>query len=226
MPESLNDPRAQRILDATIELVVHYGYDKTTVSDIAEKAGVSKGAIYLHWPSKDDLFEALIWRETWRYVDDWLARIENDPDGGTLVGLFKNALLTMTDKPFIQAMMIKDRRILGDFMRRKGSEIVSQGYGMSKEFIAMMQAAGALRQDLDPEVAAYVMNSIRYSILTMDQVLLSGQTPPMDKVIEMTAAMLDRFLTPEDGGNREAGKQIIKGLIEAFRQQQQAAAKK
>ena len=59
-----NQERADRILDAASKLIVHYGYDKTTVSDIAREAGVSKGAIYLHWASKDDLFEALIFRES------------------------------------------------------------------------------------------------------------------------------------------------------------------
>ena len=43
MAKSDNKEREQRILDAAAELFVHYGYDKTTVSDIARQAGVSKG---------------------------------------------------------------------------------------------------------------------------------------------------------------------------------------
>ena len=51
---SANVERERRILDAAVRLIAHYGYDKTTVGDIAHEAGVSKGAVYLHWPGKDD----------------------------------------------------------------------------------------------------------------------------------------------------------------------------
>lgn len=44
--------RRGRLLDATARLVARYGYDKTSVEEIAREAGVSKGAVYLHWPSK------------------------------------------------------------------------------------------------------------------------------------------------------------------------------
>ncbi len=53
MTDSSNPERAQRILDAAANLIAHYGYDKTTVDDIARAAGVSKGAIYLHYRSKE-----------------------------------------------------------------------------------------------------------------------------------------------------------------------------
>ena len=67
MRKSNNAEREERILDAAAELFIHFGYDKTTVSDIASEAGISKAAIYLHFKSKDDLLEALILRETEAY---------------------------------------------------------------------------------------------------------------------------------------------------------------
>ena len=79
--KSNNPEREQRILDAAADLFVHYGYDKTTVSDIARAAGVSKGAIYLHFESKDTLFEALLMREIMAYQSHWLTLIEADPKG-------------------------------------------------------------------------------------------------------------------------------------------------
>ena len=63
MTKSDNEERRERVLNVAAELIVHYGYDKTTVSDIAREAGISKGAIYLHFDSKEALFEALITRE-------------------------------------------------------------------------------------------------------------------------------------------------------------------
>src|SRR4051794_30101091 len=47
--------RETRLLDAATRLFARFGFDKTSVDDIARAAGVSKGAVYLHWPSKFSL---------------------------------------------------------------------------------------------------------------------------------------------------------------------------
>src|SRR6266545_4045434 len=50
----------QRLLDATIECLVEYGYAGTTVTKIAERAGVTRGAQVHHYPTKADLVTAAI----------------------------------------------------------------------------------------------------------------------------------------------------------------------
>jgi AcrR family transcriptional regulator len=44
-----------KILDATERLLARYGYAKMTVEDIAREAGIGKGTIYLHFPSKEEV---------------------------------------------------------------------------------------------------------------------------------------------------------------------------
>lgn len=51
--------RRSRILEVAARLVVHYGANKTTITDIAREAGISVGAVYLEFPSKDDIVLAL-----------------------------------------------------------------------------------------------------------------------------------------------------------------------
>jgi AcrR family transcriptional regulator len=53
------ESRKTRILSVAARLVVHYGPHKTTVTDIAREAGISVGAVYLEFPSKDDIVLAL-----------------------------------------------------------------------------------------------------------------------------------------------------------------------
>ena len=77
-----NQLREQRILRAASELFVQYGFDKTTVSEIAKEAGISKGAIYLHFQSKEHLLENLILQEFQAYAKRWWALVEADPQGG------------------------------------------------------------------------------------------------------------------------------------------------
>ena len=53
----------QSILDVSLNLFSQNGYDATSVAEICQLAQVSKGAFYHHFPSKQDLFLALM--ETW-----------------------------------------------------------------------------------------------------------------------------------------------------------------
>src|SRR3954469_18422798 len=59
------------LLQAALEVFAERGYMNASVDQIAEQAGYSKGALYWHFPSKDDVFFALLeeridrpWRQT------------------------------------------------------------------------------------------------------------------------------------------------------------------
>lgn len=58
-----------RILDAALDCFSERGYDATSVVDICQRAGVSKGAFYYHFASKQALFVALL--------DQWLAALDS-----------------------------------------------------------------------------------------------------------------------------------------------------
>jgi len=54
------DNTKNQILDAALKVFVKSGYAETTMNDIVEKSGLSKGAIYHYYSSKKDLFLSLI----------------------------------------------------------------------------------------------------------------------------------------------------------------------
>jgi len=58
------DERSERsrrqILDAALKLFSHRGYGATSVINIADEAGVSKGNVYHHFPDKETIFRALL----------------------------------------------------------------------------------------------------------------------------------------------------------------------
>lgn len=59
----------QSILDVSLNLFSQNGYDATSVAEICQLAQVSKGAFYHHFPSKQDLFLAL--------MESWLASVDS-----------------------------------------------------------------------------------------------------------------------------------------------------
>lgn len=52
--------RPQELLDAALALFVEKGFAATRTEEVAERAGVSKGTLYLYYPSKEDLLKAVI----------------------------------------------------------------------------------------------------------------------------------------------------------------------
>ncbi len=54
------DARPQELLDAALQLFVERGFAATRIEEVAQKAGVSKGTLYLYYPSKEDLFKAVV----------------------------------------------------------------------------------------------------------------------------------------------------------------------
>ncbi|MDZ7766019.1 MAG: TetR/AcrR family transcriptional regulator [Melioribacteraceae bacterium] len=54
--------KKEQILEAASELLAYYGYEKTTLDDIANKVGVKKNSIYYYFDSKEELINEIITR--------------------------------------------------------------------------------------------------------------------------------------------------------------------
>lgn len=52
--------RPQELLDAALDLFVEKGFSATRIEQVAARAGVSKGTLYLYYPSKEELLKAVI----------------------------------------------------------------------------------------------------------------------------------------------------------------------
>jgi AcrR family transcriptional regulator len=52
--------RPQELLNAALELFAQKGFSATRSEEVASRAGVSKGTLYLYFPSKEELFKAVV----------------------------------------------------------------------------------------------------------------------------------------------------------------------
>ena len=66
----------KQILDASLKLFSEKGFARTSVRDIAQVAGITDAAIYYHFASKRDLFEALIEERGFTAAFEELERVE------------------------------------------------------------------------------------------------------------------------------------------------------
>ncbi len=72
--ERRKDARPQELLAAALDLFVDRGYAATRLEDVARRAGVSKGTLYLYFENKEELFKAVV-REN---IVDVIGKAESD----------------------------------------------------------------------------------------------------------------------------------------------------
>jgi AcrR family transcriptional regulator len=84
-----NQETHARLLKAAEKIFVRDGYEGAQLSAIAAAAGRTKGAVYDHFKSKEDLFLALFETRTREYIDDLVGRLKKCAPGKSSVGAFR-----------------------------------------------------------------------------------------------------------------------------------------
>ncbi len=155
-----------------------------------------------------------------QYAQTWLEQIEADPRGGTVGGFYRALIHSVNSRPLIAAMMRRDRHVVGNYLRKRDNLFAQMYSGVNTPgFFQALQAAGAIRQDIDAAVILHIVEMLSYGQLTIGDFKPPDQSPPYDAVMEALADMMDRALMPADGGNSEAGKAICRQITAAARAQ-------
>ncbi|MGB2819253.1 MAG: TetR/AcrR family transcriptional regulator [Burkholderiaceae bacterium] len=74
--ERRKDARPAELLAAALELFVEKGYAGTRLEDVAHRAGVSKGTLYLYFENKEDLFKAVVRESVVERISETADQIE------------------------------------------------------------------------------------------------------------------------------------------------------
>ncbi|MCI2421057.1 TetR/AcrR family transcriptional regulator [Saccharopolyspora sp. K220] len=141
--------RGQRILDAAAELVLRWGYDKTTLDDVARAAGVAKGTIYLHWKNRERLFVALLRRERVELLTEVRRRVTEGSEGPSLRSLLVHMTLVYLRRPLLRAVVTRDLDVIGKLA--SAEKAVRAGSALRSDFVRyleMLRESGLVRVDL------------------------------------------------------------------------------
>jgi len=214
---SKREKRADRILDAAAELMLRWGYNKTTIDDIARLAGVAKGTIYLHWKTREDLFLALMRREYVRLTEDIQQRIASDPEGGTLHGIIKHSMLATMKSPLTKAVLLRDTDLLGEWTRNEyASETFSQQIGQSFALFELFRARGVIRDDIDLHKLVYMLDAITMGFLVIDQYMPGDFKYSDEEVADMTAEAVKRTFEPSRPSDAQPEQKTKQEIANSF----------
>jgi AcrR family transcriptional regulator len=192
--------RAQRILDAAAELILRWGYDKTTVDDIAQKAGVAKGTIYLHWKTREELFEALLRRESLELGRDFRQRITQDPAGATLRGIYTHAALALLRRPLLKAVLLGDHEVIGRMARSEQNQsfYASRWAGFTI-YLDFLRSHNIIRTDISIQEQAYAVTAIFVGYFLTAPLISADRRLPDETIANLIGDTIHRTLeTPRE----------------------------
>jgi len=145
------------LLEAAAALFTRQGYEGTSVEQIAEEAGYTKGALYTHFESKEDLFAALLEGTVRAQIEDLRDRIaaEERPEARYLL---LRELCARWGRDDEAAMLDAELRLAGARnppLRAKLAPLADQLYGTLAGLIAAVAADAGVVLPLPPgDVAA------------------------------------------------------------------------
>ena len=209
---SRRQERADRILDAAAELVLRWGYKKTTIDDIARQAGVAKGTIYLHWKTREDLFMALLTREDLKLAEDMKQRIASDPEGATLRGFVKQTTTALIKNPLMKALFLNDTDMLGEIANREySSATYPQRIENYKIYLEFLRSHGLVSTDIGIREQTYIFSAVWIGFLLVDPWMPDEFKVSDEEMVEMLADTMQRALEPR---NTATGSAIDAGTLQ------------
>ena len=228
--QSWRQERADRILDAAAELVLRWGYKKTTIDDIAKQARVAKGTIYLHWKTREDLFMALIIREDLKFGEDLKQRIASDPEGSTLRGFIKHSTLALMNNALIKAVFMNDTEMLGELASRETSSATyPQRIENYKQFLTFLRSHGLVSTDIGIREQTYILSAIWIGFLLVDPWMPEEFKISDEEMVELLADTVQHVFEPRTtatgSGNNAGSLQEVSQALNLYLDQEVEAIK-
>ncbi|MGE5623090.1 MAG: TetR/AcrR family transcriptional regulator [Bacillota bacterium] len=154
------DARPQELLAAALDLFVERGYAATRLDDVAARAGVSKGTLYLYFANKEELFKAVV-RENVVPVLGEAEEVIGNFEGST-VDLFREIVLGWWERigntklSGISKLMMAESCNFPEVTQFYYDEVISRGNAMISRMLERGVQRGEFR-DIDIKQATNVV---------------------------------------------------------------------
>lgn len=149
------DARPSEIADAALALFSERGFAATRLEDVAKRAGISKGTLYLYYPTKEDLFRAVL-RQGLLPNLEAMERAVSAHQGTTaelLEAIVARMLVLLdTNLTAIPKLILAESGNFPAIARMYADEVVKRAMGMLSSILQRGMERGEVRP-LDPQSA-------------------------------------------------------------------------
>jgi len=184
-----------RLVESALSVFARHGYERATVDEIVRDAGYSKGAFYMHFESKEDLF--------WSMLEQ---RIEAQQEA-LRQAIDASQTVAANERRILEAIFALNRQDVSwpalflefaahagrnERVREKLAAMYERWHNFTVEMLRVGQEAGHVRKDLDiPFMAAVTIALVEGSLM---QSRLAPPAMRLDKQVEPLAELLARWV--------------------------------
>lgn len=179
------------ILDAARQSVLDFGVRRTTLSDVARRAGVSRMTVYRRYPDVRSLLRELMTREFGSLFDEVAARSQGLEARRRLVTSLVTIVCELREHALFKKVAAAEPELLLPYVVQRLGDTQRVGLGLARGMIVAGQAEGSIRAG-DPDLIAHGL-----LLVTQSFVFSAGLEggPPAERMLEELERLLDGALT-------------------------------
>jgi AcrR family transcriptional regulator len=189
--------RAEHILDIAAELLLRWGFKRVTIEDIARQANVGTGTVYLHWKTKEAIFECVLLRECVAVWRELLQGIHADPQEMLTHRVLRSMFLIVRRRPLARALFTQDSELLGKLTQGEWIQQQSRQLINAQDFIALLRNLGLLRTDSSIAAQAYAFSATVTGFTLVDPLLAAEDQISLEEQAEALAHTIQLAFEPE-----------------------------
>ena len=191
--------RADRILDTARELLLAWGYRRVTIDELARRAGVGKGTIYLHWRSREEVFHAVSAREAAAMADAIVQAIRDDPAEVALHRHLRRLFVEAMNRPVLRALYTRDADTLDTYLASTQHHHHEESkLGVNRDYLGVLAAEGMLRPGLRLDDLDYTLPTIVFGFFAAEPFLPPSLGLTLDQKADQLADTVRRAFEPTD----------------------------
>lgn len=208
--------RPDEVLDAALELFAAQGYARTTVEAVARRAGLSKAAVYLYFPSKQTLLQGLVRRAVGSIAEEVVAQMAHHRgDPRPVLGQVLRRIGQSLSDPAVAAVpavVLREAPHAPEIAAMYRDEVLARVVPALTGLIAQGVAGGHIRA-VDPELT--VRSVIGPVLIHLLMAAVFGLVPKgepglgpggglaLDRLIENHLMILNAGLAPDDAPGKD-----------------------
>ena len=219
MPRHRIPERRERLLVAARELALEQGWPATTVSDIANRVGIGKGAVYLEFANKAAILDALI-NHGMRALGAKVRCRVLEVDGAVgLSAIYRFSVEALLADPLMRAFFLGDEDVLGAHARSVADGRYRQRFDWLGQYLSHLQQAGLIAGHEDLPSVTRMLSVFTIGLLHAPGTLGTTSDEELRSSVGLFAGIVERGLATEVPGDAVAAREAQLAMIERLEAQ-------
>ncbi|MEV0031135.1 TetR family transcriptional regulator [Nocardia sp. NPDC050793] len=163
----------EKLLESALSAFLDFGIKRTSMGEIARRAGISPATLYRRFESKNDLVEAVSVREAQRFVAEIDKRVQTvDGTENQLVEIFVAFITAIAGNELLRRLLRTEPDLILPRLTTEGGPILAVGRGYLADKLRELRGGDA---DFDADLVAEIMARLALSLaLTPDGLIPLG----------------------------------------------------